>query len=870
MRALSVVVALGISLAAVGGTQTSAAPDNESTRTSEESADADGGDEAISSDLDVTHGEEAVEQLEEAGALEDAAADAGLEPKELVDELLEDPSMFVADGGEVGYLDMLGHDHDHSDHGHDEEHEHKAGDHDHEDDSSLAGSAEQLVGSSGAGGSTPAALVGDVFALDSQPSAGRVLYLDFDGHTTSDPDWASVTGLPSIVSPPFDLDGAPGSFSAAEQAAIFEVWQRVAEDYRPFDVNVTTRATRPMATCSAPGRVDELVQRVVVTPSNFSGNAGVVGVALLNSFASGADRPAYVFTDTPQKRTTKFMAEGASHEAGHTFGLRHDGDQANAEYYDGHGEWAPIMGRPLRSDRPVTQWSRGEYAGANRQEDDLAIIAQLVGYRADDHGDATSSATVVPAASTTVGNVGRTGDRDVFAVDVTAGSLNVRLQPPPGQAPWSNLAAGLTIRDSAGGVVATSGPSTASGWSIDLAPAVAAGRYFLEVTPVAWLTPFTGFSTYGSLGAYELTISGGQGSPPPGVSGSTFSPVIPVRLIDTRNGVGAAGRLAPCRQIVVPVTGRADAPAGATAAVVNVAAVNASAPGFITVHPCLPTVPNTSTLNFVGGQTVANTTIAALSGAGQLCVWTSAETDVLVDITGWLGPSGSSRLSVLGPVRVVDTRSGVGGGRLPGGWTMSVDFGGIVPAGSTAVAVNVTGVTASAPGFLTVFPCGPRPNTSTVNYVAGEARPNNTIVGLSGGRICIYSDQDTEILVDLLGAFGPTGLAYQPTAPVRVLDTRPSSTLGPGGAASYGVGATALAGQTPGAAFVNVTGADHAAAGYVTTYDCATRRDTSTVNTKVGQAAANGAIVPLSGLQSCVWSFAGGNVIVDLNGWWVP
>jgi hypothetical protein len=301
-----------------------------------------------------------------------------------------------------------------------------------------------------------------------------------------------------------------------------------------------------------------------------------------------------------------------------------------------------------------------------------------------------------------------------------------------------------------------------------------------------------------------------------------------------------------------------------------VAAVNASAPGFVTVHPCLPSVPNTSTLNFVGGQTVANTTIAALSGAGQLCVWTSADTDILVDITGWLGSSGTSRLSVLGPVRVVDTRSGVGGGRLPGGWTMSVDFNGVVPPGSTAVAVNVTGVTASGPGFLTVFPCGPRPNTSTVNYVAGEARPNNTIVGLSGGRICIYSDQDTEILVDLLGAFGPTGLGYLPTAPVRVLDTRPSSTLGPGGAASYGVGATALAGQTPGAAFVNVTGANHLVPGYLTTYDCATRRDTSTVNNKVGQAAANGAIVPLSGLQSCVWTFGGGDVIVDLNGWWVP
>jgi hypothetical protein len=56
----------------------------------------------------------------------------------------------------------------------------------------------------------------------------------------------------------------------------------------------------------------------------------------------------------------------------------------------------------------------------------------------------------------------------------------------------------------------------------------------------------------------------------------------------------------------------------------------------------------------------------------------------------------------------------------------------------------------------------------------------------------------------------------------------------------------------------------------VTTYDCITRRDTSTVNQQVGQAAANGAIVPLDALRSCAWTSGGGHLIVDLNGWWVP
>lgn len=844
-------MAVALCLAVVGGTQTLAASDDDAdAETSLTVPVADVGTLA-GSDLDVVQGRDAVGQLERSGTLDEVAEGAGLEPDELREELLEDSSMFVTDSGFVGYADTLL---DHAD-----------GDHNETED----GGSEPLLGTPPSGTSNPAALVGDVFALSSQPSASRVLYLDFDGHSVNDPGWASI-GYPSIVSAPFDIDGVPAAFSAAEQAVIFEVWQRVAEDYRPFDVNVTTRAVRPIDTCTAPGRIEDLVQRVVITTSNFTGQAGVVGVALLESFASGVDRPAYVFTDTPSKRSAKWIGEGVAHEAGHTFGLRHDGDQSNAEYYDGHGSWAPIMGRPLNPERPVTQWSRGEYASANRQEDDLAIIAQLVGFRADDHGNSAPSATVVPATSTTSGDVGRTGDRDVFAVDVAAGSLGVRLSPPTGQAPWSNLAAGMTIRDSTGALVAASGPSAPSGWSIELAPTVAAGRYTIEVEPVGWLTPITGFSTYGSLGAYELTVSAGQGTPPPGVSGSSFAPLTPTRLVDTRNNLGSVGRLGPCRQIVVQVAGTAGVPAGATAAVVNVAAVNASAPGFVTVHPCAATVPDTSTLNYVAGQTVANTTIAALSGAGQLCVWTFAESDILVDITGWLGPSGTSRLTPIGPTRVIDTRVGVGGGRLSAGATISVDFNGLVPANSTAVSVNVTGVTALQPGFLTVFPCGGLPNTSTVNYVADEARPNNTIVGLSSGRICIYSDQSTEILVDLLGAFGPSGLSYQPTAPVRVLDTRPTSTLGAGGTASYQVGATALAGQTPGAASVNVTGANHVVPGYVTTYDCVTRRDTSTLNQRVGQAVANGAIVPLSGLQSCVWTYGGGDLIVDLNGWWVP
>lgn len=829
-------VGLVACLVVAGSSQVLAAPDDavSEASTSDASADAPEVGSLEGADLDVTQGQDAVEQLEETGTLDEVAGDAGLEPDELKEELLADSSLFVTGSGFVGYADTL---------------------------EGEPTSAAPL---------TAAALTGNVFDLNSRPSSSRVIYLDFDGHSANDPAWGSA-GVPGeITSAAFDIDGAPGAFSAAEQGLIYEVWQRATEDYRLFDVNVTTRDPGIEGLRRSSPIDAAFGQRVVITPSNFT-TPGVVGVALLDVFGSNADHAAYVFADAGYKQTAKTMGEAVAHEAGHTFGLNHDGGPASPNYYDGHGQWAPIMGRPTSVSTPVTQWSRGEYAGATNNEDDLAIIARSTDYRPDDYADTTAAATVVASNSVTSGNIGRTGDRDVFAVDVANGALSVQLRPPSGQDGWSNLTATLTVRNSLGAVMESASSTKPSGWTVNLAPVVMAGRYTLEVEPVGWLNASTGFTTYASLGAYEVAVNVPQGPPPPAPGPSAFTPVGPTRLVDTRNGVGAPGRIGAGRQVIVQVANGVTVPADATAAVVNVAAVNPSAAGFVTVHPCSDRVPDTSTLNYVAGQTVANTTIAALSGAGQLCVWTYAQTDILVDITGWLSPRGATRLTSIGPTRVVDTRSGLGGVRLGAGATLAVDLNGVVPAGSSAVAVNVTAVNAPTAGFLTVFPCsGAVPNTSTVNYVANEARPNNTIVGLSGGRICVFSDAATDVLVDLVGSFGPTGLGYQPTPPIRVLDTRASGALGPGGAVVYSVAAGALGGRTPGAAYVNVTAANHLVAGYVTTYDCVTRRDTSTLNQRVGQANANGAIVPLSALQSCAFTFGGGDLIVDLNGWWVP
>jgi hypothetical protein len=120
-------------------------------------------------------------------------------------------------------------------------------------------------------------------------------------------------------------------------------------------------------------------------------------------------------------------------------------------------------------------------------------------------------------------------------------------------------------------------------------------------------------------------------------------------------------------------------------------------------------------------------------------------------------------------------------------------------------------------------------------------------------------------------SFGPNGLGLVPVDPVRLFDTRRSTPFDRSEIRSYGIGGSQLGSLTPRSASVNVTALDQPTAGFVTTFDCVTLRETSTLNPGARTVAANGAIVPVAdGDRSCLFSSSGGNLIVDLNGWWVP
>lgn len=287
------------------------------------------------------------------------------------------------------------------------------------------------------------------FTLESNPGATVQIYLSFTGDTLVDTAWNLDFEHDKIVVQPWSLDQRVDThFSRAELIAIQQAWQVTAEDFAPFDVNVTLKPPTPEALERSSADDQSFGTTVLVShggPVARSCRCG--GLAYANVFGvASADRPseqpALVFGQGPGTE----IGEAISHEVGHNFGLGHDGTKANG-YYEGRGEWAPIMGSGY--DRGFTQWSSGEYTRASNQQDDLAIIARTAPLRTDDHGDDPATASVLLPLVPVSGIISSRTDVDAFTF-LAAGRMSMTVRPVSGKA---NLAIGIQILDAVGNVV---------------------------------------------------------------------------------------------------------------------------------------------------------------------------------------------------------------------------------------------------------------------------------------------------------------------------------------------------------------------------------------------------------------------------------
>ena len=268
-------------------------------------------------------------------------------------------------------------------------------------------------------------------------------------------------------------------------------------------------------------------------------------------------------------------------------------------------------------------------------------------------------------------------------------------------------------------------------------------------------------------------------------AGSPLTPLDnPERILDTRNGIGSpAARVLAGNTLEFQVGGRLSTPADASAAVINVTAVNASAAGFATVYPCGQPVPNASNLNFAVGQTVPSLVIARLGTGGKVCVQTTATIDILADVSGYFPAGTVGYTAIDNPERILDTRNGTGApiGRARANSELGFQVVGKagVPATATAVVLNVTATQASAAGFTTVYACGTAvPNASNLNFRPAADVPNLVIAKIGAdGRVCTKSSADVGLIADVAGYFEGAD-AYVPLdSPHRAADTREDGEL---------------------------------------------------------------------------------------------
>jgi HYR domain len=393
-----------------------------------------------------------------------------------------------------------------------------------------------------------------------------------------------------------------------------------------------------------------------------------------------------------------------------------------------------------------------------------------------------------------------------------------------------------------------------------------------------------------------VTVLGNAPGNPPGTpSASAYTALSGARLADTRPGQPTADSLFAGQGIrsagstlELTVAGRGGVAPDAAAVALNVTAVGGTGDGHVTVYPCGSDQPTASNLNFTSGAVIPNAVIAKIGTAGKVCLFVSAPTHLVVDVSGYF-PLGTS-LRSLNPARLLDTRAGQptfdrqqeGNGAAAGGSVTAVQITGraSVPNDASAVVLNVTVTGPQGPGFATVFPCGAAvPNASNLNYVAGATVANLIAAKIGdGGSVCVYTSQPTHVIVDVAGFF-PAGSSYTSLVPARLLDTRATGSTIDGqfvGAGAPEAGevteltVTNRGGVPAGAATVvlNVTVTEPSAAGFVTVYPCGIATPlASNLNFEAGATGANAVIAKVGADgKVCLFTSRSTQLIVDVNG----
>lgn len=331
-------------------------------------------------------------------------------------------------------------------------------------------------------------------ALSSLPSASATIYLDFNGQIVNSGYWNGGQTINCAE-------------SGMTTTQITEVFNRVAEDYRPFNVNVTTDETKFLA---AP--LNRRI-RVIVTPTS-AWRPGVGGIAYVNSFTWSDDTPAFVFCDRLGPNLPKYVGECCTHESGHSVGLSHQSTwDANCNLVDtynlgaGSGQiaFAPVMGNSYY--RNMTGWSNGPTpTGCTSIQDNLTIITTQNGftYRTDDYSEilGTNTSTITPGGFTLPGVITTQTDKDAFKFTLASNS-SFHFEANPTSIGANNEGANLDVMvelyNSSKVLINTYNSSAMLNVVID--SSFTADTYYIVVSG----TGNANVGQYSSLGSYTIT-----------------------------------------------------------------------------------------------------------------------------------------------------------------------------------------------------------------------------------------------------------------------------------------------------------------------------------------------------------------------------
>ena len=438
-----------------------------------------------------------------AGDLPVAAALNDQSPAELRTLLLEDPTMWLDQQGRLFVRDVLGPEHAY------------VGDR-------AAESTKPTEPSS-----APVAPLADTFELASLPDSERTIFLDFDGHRLADTLWNDQDGVAPATHAGWDPDRNGAGFTDRERGLVQEIWSRIAEDYAPYDVNVTTADPGEAALTRSSAGDHRFGMRVLFSDSTALFDAvtsgSTVGLAYIGTFDQVDRRdvaPALVFTSR-MTADPALLADVASHEVGHTLGLPHVHGKSGVRPVT--ALYGPLM-MPMVTGSAITQWALPDVTEIPRGGLTL---------RGDEAGGTPGAATSVTESSTS-GVISSASDEDWYRLNGCAALTLAAFPATHGP----NLDLTLRLVDASDTTLASDAPTTTLSGGLVRGQGARLSRTLDGSTHYA-VVAGGGDGVGGTTGAYDRTGSiGGYTLDVVGCDTAASAPSIPrsVRAITTDDG----------------------------------------------------------------------------------------------------------------------------------------------------------------------------------------------------------------------------------------------------------------------------------------------------------------------------------------------